>query len=343
MIDSTFINDYQLALVSQFLNDRSQKIHFWHVPWPQFVLAEHVDALVRVATGLLHNDIVAFHTKEYVDNFFNFGGAHVAQAEMDYESNTIVRNFNDERPQRTRLVVAPLGIDIHRWSLLASRGGGSEACLHANGRPIVLSVDRVDYTKGILPRLEAIDQFLEKYPVYRDRVQFVQIGIRSRQGLPAFDDYWQRCLDRVRRINEAWGTKTWTPIHWMEDAKPDYDLATLYRAASVMIVSPLRDGLNLTAKEFVACQNANNGVLALSEGAGVWTELGSQCVKVDPSDKDGFATAIARCLSMSETERRARNIMAKGVLHRNSLVTWWNSLQGELCRVEPLPIMGRSI
>lgn len=324
--DGLFVNDYQFALVPHLMNDGGESLAFWHIPWPEHVYEEHIAALAEVAVGLVSASTVGFHTQEYVDNFLEFVRLNLTQYEVDEKNATVLYKFGrNSSSHKTKCVVAPLGLDTPAWKDLAKRKKKESASTYQC--PYVLSIDRCDYTKGIAERLEAIVLFFEHHPQWRTKVFFLQLGTRSRQGLPEFDRYWQRCRQRAEAINSRWSTEDWQPLVWLEDPMFGEELATLYSEAEVMLVSPVRDGLNLTAKEFAACQRARPGVLALSRQAGVWHELKEGCVAIDPANSLDFAHTIARCLQMSETEKYRRNHILKKKLERNTLNSWWHQFE----------------
>lgn len=328
-----FVNDYQFALMPNLLKHSLDCFVFWHIPWPKFVRPEHIEAMTEVATGLLHAKVVGFHTDEYRENFFRFVHHHMPQFKVLNSDHTI--NFFDKstyRTHSTKFVSAPLGIDSDRWSCLANLRSLRQEIPTPPGIPMILSVDRTDYTKGVAERFDAIDRFFEKFPEWQQKVSFLQLGTRSRQGLPEFDRYWQICHERFTALNSTRAVGGWQPLVWTDVPRTGGELANLYSKASVMLVSPIRDGLNLTAKEYVACQKVRPGVLGLSRGAGAFHELGRGCVELDPLDPDAFACSIARCLTMSESEKYTRTQIMKESLVSNSLARWWETFE-QHCRL----------
>jgi trehalose-6-phosphate synthase len=322
-----FVNDYQFALVPTVLKTSLDTSVFWHIPWPKQVMPEHVDALVELASGLLNAKVIGFHTDEYLANFFDFVRNHMAH-EVDTASNTIMSvSRNSHRLiNRTFCLAAPLGIDVEHWQHL-SRLGVLNHSLSAQAGDLfdgrfILSVDRGDYTKGILERIAGIDCFFEKYPQWREQVTFVQIGTRSRPGLSEFDKYWELCQNACADVNQKYSSNGWHPLVWFDSPKSSYELASLYNRAEVMLVTPVRDGLNLTAKEYVACAGSG-GVLALSSGAGVYSELNGHCVEINATDSSDFATSIAVCLNMSDEQRLLRMQAMTAQLEANTLSSWW--------------------
>lgn len=326
--DSCFVNDYQFALIPKLIEQSFESFVFWHIPWPKHVLPQHVDPLKELAEGLLHSRLIGFHTSEYKENFFRFVEKHLLEFEIFEDEELIFRSNTRTREKlQTRIVVAPLGVDLNGWQSLSK----NSSYVPPSTVPFILSVDRADYTKGIYERIEAIETFFSRYPHWQERISFLQHGTRSRQGLPEFDSYWNNCQKKYKALNLLRSTQNWQPIVWSDRSYTGEELSSLYKQASVMLVSPVRDGLNLTAKEFIASRSANPGILALSPGAGVWTELGADCVAIDPLDKIGFADSIARCLEMSETEKLNRTLSLQNKLSKNTLSHWWNSFYQD-CR-----------
>jgi trehalose 6-phosphate synthase len=194
----------------------------------------------------------------------------------------------------------------------------------------VLSVDRVDYTKGILERLECINEFFNVYPSWRGEITFVQLCQRSRPGLNAFDAYWNECLAKTGEINSRWGEESWKPILWVPESVSQAVLSGLYQKAAALLVTPLRDGLNLTAKEFVACSNNSSGPLLLSKNAGVWQEFGEYALPLTPSQPVEMASSIARALSSDRDEHKDRLRHMRESLEENTLSVWWQKFGGKM-------------
>lgn len=328
-----FVNDYQFALMPNLLKHSTDSFVFWHIPWPKQINPEHVEAMAEIATGLLHSKVVGFHIDEYRENFFAFVNKFMPQfAVHPFERSIKALDSSNHSIHSTKFITAPLAIDTEQWSDLANLGSLRQEVLTPPGMPVILSVDRADYTKGIAERFTAIDYFFEKYPQWRQKVSFLQLGTRSRQGLPEFDHYWQKCQQSYLSLNSHRATESWQPLVWTDSPRTSRELAALYRKASMMLVSPVRDGLNLTAKEYVACQKSHHGVLGLSKGAGVWKELGRGSVELDPHNPEAFALAIAKSLEMGSSEKSARSQVLKKALAANSISNWWRSFE-QTCRL----------
>jgi trehalose 6-phosphate synthase len=345
-VDSTFfVQDYQCALMPQLLKRygaRSSMI-FWHVPWPKHLEGDHARALVPLAKAMLSAEIVGFHVHEYGVNFINFVQTHLPEYHCDLErmritpaeeavpvfvpssSYAVSRSSLATRSVRsTNVVTAPLGIDFDHWSAMAHNARATFWQPWLTKKPYVLSVDRGDYTKGITCRLKAIDAFFEKYPQWRGEIAFAQICGRTRGGIPAYDNYWQECRALEARLKEKWDMGHWQPLLWLDRPFSPPQLSLLYRNAAVMLVNPIRDGLNLTAKEYVACQASVPGVLALSQGAGAWQELSSASLEVKPEDPEQMADTVHQALSMPEYERALRMEELSRIVSGNTLRKWWN-------------------
>jgi trehalose 6-phosphate synthase len=189
--------------------------------------------------------------------------------------------------------------------------------------PFILSVDRADYTKGVIDRIKAIDCLLENHPEWAGRIVFAQICGKTRTGLQSFDGYWDDSHRLYKELCEKWGSESWQPLIWIESSFSSAELAKIYRSAEAMLVNAVRDGLNLTAKEFVACQDQRAGVLALSKGTGAYYELGSHTVNVEPGNVRQIADSIHSGLMMGAHERAWRMAMLKDKVKSNSLSGWW--------------------
>jgi trehalose 6-phosphate synthase/phosphatase len=322
-----FVHDYQLATLPRFLrsNRAGRIVVFWHIPWPKEIADETARLVVsEIARGLLQSDGIGFHTREYAENFMRFIETALPELHCDFEAMEISgRQDGGKHSRIVRIIVAPLGLDFEHWSARARTQGASVWHAFAQKVPFVLSVDRADYTKGVINRLEAISHFFHKFPEWRQQIAFAQVCPRSRTGISAFDDYYAECKQRASVVQEEWSTSGWQPIIWQDQPLSGDELALLYRNAALMLVNPIQDGLNLTAKEYVACQGGSPGTLALSPAAGVWHELGEHAILVDPKRPEQMAEGIKRALTLGESEKILRMKLLQQQLQENSLSTWW--------------------
>lgn len=323
-----FVNDYQFGVLPSFLSGNQKSFLFWHIPWPARIHSTHVDPIRELASGMLRTNAIGFHTREYLFNFLDFIKRFCSNRQFD-RRDTYVTSFDPvlRTAHRTKLFVAPIGTNNSYWNEMSLRED-NQYCLPYPELPYVLSVDRIDYTKGVKDRFHAINRFFELYPQWQGKIFFVQIGTRSRMGLSVFDQYWHECSELANQINERWRCKNWQPLVWIEQPLESQTLAKIYSNASVMLVTPWRDGLNLTAKEFIASRNLekNPGVLALSPGAGVWHEIGENTISVSPSDPDEMAKTLMNCLIMDNCEKQSRMKALIRSVNQNDLNTWWQVL-----------------
>jgi trehalose-6-phosphate synthase len=324
-----FIHDYHFALLPKLLKEKAnaRSVFFWHIPWPKKI-DDHVitSQLKNMVAGILHSEGVGFHTNEYAINFIQFVEDNFPEYQCDWDAMSI--SPQNGMRHTTTVMVAPLGIDYDSWHNLAKQK--NDPNFQFKQMPYIFSVDRADYTKGVVNRLEAIDYFFERFPRWQQNVTFVQSCGRTRVGLTAFDQYWDNCHELQIRLNNKWGTEDWRPLVWLDENLPIDKLARLYSDASVMLVNPVRDGLNLTAKEYVACQISNPGVLVLSAGAGVWDELGNFSIKTNPHDPKAIAESINRALSLSPGEKSLRMNLLRAAVQKNNLVAWWFNFRNTL-------------
>ncbi len=302
--DTVWVHDYQLTLVPRLLRKRipDARIGFFlHIPFPSSEVFRLLPWREQVLRGLLGADLIGFHTAAYRHGFA-FSAARVLGLEPDvdalqYEDRTI------------RLGIHPIGIDAREFERLAElpnvRADADQIRSMAAGRKIVLGIDRLDYTKGIGRRLLAVERFFERNPEQRSKVRYVQLAVPTREKVEAYAEFRRTVNEMVGRINGAYGTISGVPIHFLHRSVSPEQLTALYRAAHVMLVTPLRDGMNLVAKEYVACRPECDGALILSEFAGAADELGDALL-VNPYDIDHVAAALERALTMTPDEQTAR-------------------------------------
>jgi trehalose 6-phosphate synthase/phosphatase len=338
--DAIWVHDYQLMLVPGFLRQRLPEARigfFLHIPFPSYEVFRTLPWRDEILAGLLGADLVGFHTFAYV-RYFMRGLRHLAG--LDPQGDRIAV---DGREVQVRAF--PMGIDAARFEHLAvePRALQEVAAVRdaAAGRRILLGVDRLDYTKGIPRRLLAFQRLLERRPDLRETVRLIQVAVPSRIGVEPYREFRKQLDELVGRINGALGTSTSVPIHYLYRSIPAHQLVGLYRAADVMLVTALRDGMNLVAKEFVASRVDDDGVLLLSEFAGAAEEL-SEAVLVNPYDIDELADAMARALEMPREERRARMRALRQRVRARTVHQWAGAFVEELGRtrapvVEPEP------
>jgi trehalose 6-phosphate synthase/phosphatase len=237
-----------------------------------------------------------------------------------------------EQGERTVQVGAfPLGIDFELFDTRARRAG-SEAGM--GGERTILGVDRLDYSKGIPERIRAFERLLELHPEYREKVSLLQLTVPSRHQVTEYQELKREIDELVGRINGRFATATWSPIRYLYRSVTPERLSALYRDADVALVTPLRDGMNLVAKEFVACQVDDPGVLVLSRMAGA-AETMREAILVNPLNLDGTAEAMHTALSMEQAARRDRMVPLRGRERRYNLEFWLNEFLDAAGRAQP--------
>ncbi len=326
--DTIWVHDYQLLLVPALLRERLPEARigfFLHIPFPSSEVFRILPWRRELLRGVLGADLVGFHTFSYMRHFLA-SLLHIDGVESDIDRVRI-----DERD--VKLGVFPMGVDADRFAALAEdpevRAEAAALRYDAGGRQIVLGVDRLDYTKGIPRRLQAVERLLERQPELCDSMRYIQVAVPSRGEVESYQRFKREVEERVGRINGARGTLRSTPVHYVHRSVSDRQLVALYCAADVMLVTPLRDGMNLVAKEFVASRVDDGGVLVLSEFAGAAAELDGAII-VNPYDVDGVAESIHRALSMGVGERRARMRVLRRRVTQHNVHVWARAFVDQL-------------
>ncbi len=318
--DTIWVHDYQLMLVPGLLRERLPEArigYFHHIPFPSseiFRTLPHREALLR---GLLGADLIGFHTLEYVRHF---SSSLLLLLGLDTEVDRIAYQGRE-----VRVSGFPMGIDAESFESLANDAAVLEEARtyrdSAGEQRLLIGVDRLDYTKGIPRRLMAVQRLLEREPELRGRLRFVQVAVPSRTEVAAYAEYRDQVDELVGRINGLYGSVHNVPIHYLYRSLGPRQLTALYRAADALLVTPVRDGMNLVAKEVCAARPDEDGVLVLCELAGAAGELGEALI-VNPYDVEGMADAIQRALALPREERRERmRAMRAQVKTRD--VHWW--------------------
>jgi trehalose 6-phosphate synthase/phosphatase len=309
-----WVHDYQLMLAPLWLREHqpSRRLAFFlHIPFPPFDLFRLLPWDRELLHGLLACDLIGFHVDGYVRNFLDcverLLGARVDRRAqwIEYGGRTV------------RVGAFPLGIDFAAYEQRAQQAPAAPT----GGPRVVLGVDRLDYTKGIPERLRAFETLLERHPEHREQVILLQLAVPSRGEVPEYRRQKRQIDELVGRVNGRFATPQWTPIHYLHRGAAPHDLVQLYRDADVALVTPLRDGMNLVAKEYVACQIGDPGVLVLSRFAGA-SETMREALRVNPYNVDATAEAIHRALTMPEPERRSRMTALRWRERRHDVAAW---------------------
>ncbi len=301
--DRIWVHDYQLMRVPALIRRRLPEARigfFLHIPFPASEVFRTLPYRDRLLAGLLGADLIGFHTASYMRHFSS-SVLRVLGAVCDVDRV-------HWKGCEVRLGVFPMGIDAEAFARTAATPSVLEQVRELRseeGLQILLGIDRLDYTKGIPRRLLAFERLLQHHPELRERVRLIQVAVPSREDVVAYRDFRSLTDELIGRIHGAFATPRWVPVHWIYRALSREEVVALYRAADVLLVTPLRDGMNLVAKEFVASRIDDDGVLLLSEFAGAAAEL-AEAVPVNPFDVEATAEACHRALCMPEDERRTR-------------------------------------
>jgi trehalose 6-phosphate synthase/phosphatase len=318
--DVIWVHDYQLLLLPALLRERlpeAQIGFFLHIPFPSSEVFRILPWRSEILRGLLGADLIGFHTFSYLRHFVA-SLLHVEGIETDVDAIQV-------SGRRVRLGVYPMGVDAKAFETLARDPSviAEAAAIRedAAGRTILLGVDRLDYTKGIPRRLLAIERLLAENPSLQDQIRYVQIAVPSREAVESYRKFRRQVEETVGRINGARSTLHSMPVHYLHRSVSRKQLVALYCAADVMLVTPLRDGMNLVAKEFVASRVDGDGVLVLSEFAGAASELG-EAVVVNPYDTGAVAAAIIQAIQMPKAERRTRMLSLRRRVLEHDIHRW---------------------
>ncbi len=332
-----WIQDYHLCLLPKYLKEKAPNqiitAHFWHIPWPSFEIFRICPQRKELLEGLLANDLMGFHTRYHCNNFVDVIDREL-ECKIDRERFSIVRNNHE-----TLIRPYPVSVDFEGINNLIESSAVRQAQnnlveeFNLTNRRVMIGLDRIDYTKGILERLWAVDLLLEKHPEFRKQIVFLQIGVLSRLHLAKYKALNDQINAVVEGINWKYATEDWKPVIFIRDNYSLIKLLALYRISEVGIVSSLHDGMNLVAKEYVSSRNDEQGVLVLSQFTGAAREL-TDAILINPYDQEGFAEGIYQALTLSEEERKKRMIRMREVIATQNIFRWAGKIISDLLRFE---------
>jgi trehalose 6-phosphate synthase len=335
--DRIWVHDYQLIPLGEELRalGLKQRIGFFlHVPFPHFEVLRALPKFAEVVRALLAYDLVGFQTEtdraSFLDAVRLIYGADAGRCDRPASANAPV----------VRTGVFPIGVDVKTVGQSAARatatGVVQRTVQSLLGRRLIIGADRLDPSKGLLERFRAYRRFLEDYPEHRGQVTYLQIAPLGRQSVRAYSQIRDALEQSSGRTNGRFADADWTPVRYLNRNYPHAMLMGFLRAAQVCLVTPLRDGMNLVAKEFVAAQNPDDpGVLVLSNMAGAAREL-ADALLVNPYDTKGIARAIQSALVMPLAERRARHERLLAILHENDIHRWHMRFLEQLTQESPM-------
>ncbi|RNL93360.1 bifunctional alpha,alpha-trehalose-phosphate synthase (UDP-forming)/trehalose-phosphatase [Sinomicrobium pectinilyticum] len=327
--DTIWVHDYQLLLLPELIKRERPNVSvgfFLHIPFPSYEVFRALPWREELLNGMLGADLLGFHTYDYERHFLS-------------SVRRILRldtHFNEISYQGRTLRVDsfPMGIDYNKFrnAAIAHHEQGPEyksdlkkrLDAHLQSAPdakMILSIDRLDYTKGIPNRLKAFEYFLDKYPQFREKVRFILLAVPSRSNVPQYQLLKKETDELVGRINGKFSTVNWTPIWYFYRSMPFENLIDLYTSCGVALITPIRDGMNLVAKEYIATRVDKDGVLVLSEMAGAAKEM-NEALLINPNNFEQIADTLKRALEMTEEEQAERNAFMQRRLERYSVEKW---------------------
>ncbi len=318
------LQDYHLACCARFVKERRPDlpcILFWHIPWPNPEVLRRLPWRAEILDGLLANDVLGLHVRQHALNFLD-SVADALEARVDRERMAVERAGH-----RTWVRHFPIGVNAAEIAALADSAATDAAVRrlreeHALGEgQIGVGVDRLDYTKGIPERLDAVERLLEKHPRWRGRFTFIQIGVPSRVELPEYREVVRQVEAKAARINRLHGRGDRKAVLLRIGHHDFRDIVPFYRMADLCAVTSLHDGMNLVAKEYVAAKTDLQGTLVLSPFTGASREL-ERALIATPYDVDGLAEALHQALVMPESERIARMSALRDAVFRSNIFDW---------------------
>ena len=303
--DVIWMQDYHLTLAPALVREAHPDAvmgHFWHIPWPAMEVFRILPGARKILRGMLGNDLIGFHVEEYAKNFV--------------ESAEVLLGAEVERPEgiihwkgrEVHVEAHPIGIEVGRFERMSEsdkvKRETEEVREEFGAESLVVGIDRLDYTKGVLSRLKAFEEFLEENPDYHGKVSLFQVATPSRTEVESYQQLKREVDEAVGGINGQFAGDYWVPVHYRYRTYTQEELCSFYRAADVALITPLRDGMNLVTQEFITAAT-EQGVIILSELTGA-AYLLPEALQVNPYDQSGLAEAIRTAIEMPDEERRDR-------------------------------------
>ncbi|MDY6915861.1 MAG: bifunctional alpha,alpha-trehalose-phosphate synthase (UDP-forming)/trehalose-phosphatase, partial [Candidatus Cloacimonadota bacterium] len=332
--DIVWVHDYHLMLLPRMLRKQFPNLrigYFHHIPFPSYEIFRLLPSRKKILNGLLGSDLIGFHTYDYLRHFQSS-----VQRLLGCQSNLGKIDVDD---RIVKVDSFPMGIDFEKFSAAAEKTKVKKNIKTLRNKikaqKVILSMDRLDYTKGIVQRLQAYEQFLKENPKIRGSVKFIVVTVPSREEV---DQYFQlkKTIERlVSRINGEYGVLGWMPIWYLHKSFDFENLVALYNVSDIYVVTPLRDGMNLMAKEYLASRNDNAGLLILSEMAGAAKELGETIV-VNPNDVNQIVKALKEAIFLPTEKIIERNTIMSNRLARYNVKRWAEDFFQKLMKMKEI-------
>lgn len=339
--DNIWVHDYQLLLVPNMIRAQKPKASigfFNHIPFPSYEVFRTVPWREEILQGMLGANLIGFHTYDYERHFLS-SVSRILRHQVDFNEVSL--------PDRLVKVDSfPMGIDYDKFERAAiehsniKEGEESELQQRLNYHRIrspdsqlILSIDRLDYTKGIANRIRAFEHFLEKYPQYIEKIRLIMLAVPSRSNVPQYMLLKKEIDELVGRINGKFATVNWIPIWYFYRSMPFDSLIDLYTSCNIALLTPIRDGMNLVAKEYIATRIDQTGVLILSEMAGSSQEM-NEAIIINPNNMEQICDAIYQAINMPVEEQKERNHTLQKRLKRYSVERWANDFMKGLAKTQ---------
>ncbi|SHG22764.1 bifunctional alpha,alpha-trehalose-phosphate synthase (UDP-forming)/trehalose-phosphatase [Flagellimonas flava] len=335
--DTIWVHDYQLMLVPQMVREKRPNTSigfFLHIPFPSYEIFRTLPWREEVLQGLLGSDLIGFHTYDYERHFLSSVRRLLG---LDVSFNDV---YLDHRV--IKVDSFPMGIDYKKFRDAALLHGKNihekrsdlqvkldDHKASAPDTKLILSIDRLDYSKGIAKRINAFEYFLNKYPEYKEKVRLIILAVPSRSNVPQYQLLKKEIDELVGRINGELSTVNWTPIWYFYRSLPFENLIDLYTSSDIAWLTPLRDGMNLVAKEYIATRIDKTGVLILSEMAGSAYEM-NEALLINPNNFEQQADTLKAAITMPKEEQMARNMFLQNRLERYNVEVWANEFMHAL-------------
>jgi trehalose 6-phosphate synthase/phosphatase len=325
-----WVHDYHLCLVPRLVREKKADAtlaHFWHIPWPDWSVFRVCPQAREILEGLLGNDLIGFQIPLFAKNFMDCV-KECLDAEIDYRRGTVVWHEHV-----TTLKAFPISVDFEKFNTLASSQRVVATMKNLKEHyhlpeTVGIGVDRLEYTKALIKRLQAIALFFERFEKLRGRFTFIQIAVPTRMKEP-YISYKKAVEEFIIKINEKYTNGRWKPIIYIDTKVEHRDLAAYYRLADVAVISSIYDGMNLVAKEYASSQTDEKGVLILSELAGAADELDG-AILVNPYDIEEFSASIRAALVMPQEEKKRRMVALRKQVQENDIYKWIHEFLGQL-------------
>jgi len=318
------VQDYHFALLSRLLKEKNPGLtvgQFWHIPWPNYEILRTCPWHEEILDGMLGNTLMGFHIPSFCEKFLN-SAERALGAEVDRHKSTVTY-----RGKTTHVKPFPISVDFDSISRAADQEAVEQEMnvlrqeLNLDGKYVGIGMDRIDYTKGIPERLEALEKFFEDNPSYIGKVVFIQAGMPSRTQIERYKNLMDRTDSLANGMNEKYGTDSWQPVIMLTRQLTPASLNAVRRLGHFCIVSSLHDGMNLVAKEYVSARTDEDGVLILSKFTGAADEM-TDSLLINPFDKGEFAAKIKEAIEMPEAERKRRMKKMREIVANNNIYRW---------------------